>query len=95
MSIQTPRDELLVDCSIRVPGNAEGSLADAAAAVLERVDGVREVASLRVTGIRPRSNAVVVDAEAEVHSADLDPPDAALADRLDAAVGVDLTAVEA
>lgn len=88
---------LLVDCSIRVPANANGTLADAAADALARADTVADVEELHVTGVTPRSNAVVVDAEARLCPAlpddDLDPPGAALADRLDDVVGVRVAAV--
>lgn len=89
MALKQPETASLVNLSIRVPASANDSLADAAAAVVERADAVESVERLQITDVTPRSNAVVVAAEAAlVIDADLDPPTAAL----DAVVGVTVTA---
>lgn len=96
MALEHSATAQLVDCSIRVPANANGSLAEAAASALARADPVAAIEELHITGVTPRSNAVVVDAEArlQVAAADgLGPPEGDLGDQLTDLVGVRVAAV--
>jgi hypothetical protein len=57
VELHTVEVGVAADLTILVSRNADGDLHSGAVAVLRRVDGVADVRNLRVTCIRPRSNA--------------------------------------
>lgn len=93
MTLTHHQSAQLVELSVRVPACVEGDLVDAAATVLERSGAVEAVEALRVTGVSPRSNAVVVEAEADLVVEDLDPPEDIVA-VLEELVGVDVREID-
>ncbi len=48
---------------VQVPRNADGTLEEGAAAVLERIDAVLDVEDVRLQGIVPRLNDLAADVE--------------------------------
>lgn len=58
--------------AVRVPVNATGDLAEGAATVLSRLDGVERVEWAQVRGLQPGLNDTVVDLEVRLSVADED-----------------------
>lgn len=96
MAVQHRLADATVECSIRVARDDGAGLVDATEAAIVGLDRVEGVDAVRVAGISPRLNDVVVDAEADVTVAlagDGTSTDAAIRDALEGAVGVTVDAV--
>lgn len=88
MSVQLREVGVTADLTVEVPRDRMGDLTDGVRTALRRIDCVRGVEAVEVTGLTPRLNDLQAEVDAELTVAVERPDEAAAADALEDGFGV-------